>query len=132
MTDELYWLSLTLTATVFFWVPYVLNRMAIRGLQGTMANPSPQDPPLAPWAERARRAHVNALESLVLFAPAVLAVHALDLGDSLTAVACELYFFSRLTHYIVYAAGIPVVRTFAYFGGIAGIVILLVRLLGAM
>jgi uncharacterized MAPEG superfamily protein len=131
MTNELHWLALTLAATALFWVPYVLNRMAVLGLMGTMANPSPSDAPLAPWAERAKRAHANAVESLVLFAPAVLAVHVLGRGDSLTTFACELYFYSRLVHYVVYAAGIPVVRTLAFFGGWAGIVILVGRLLAA-
>lgn len=132
MTNELYWLSLTLGAVALFWLPYVLNRMIVRGLIGTMANPSANDKPLAPWAERAKRAHANAVESLVLFAPAALAVHVLNRGDSLTTAASELYFYSRVIHYIVYAAGIPVARTLAFFGGWAGIVILVARLLGTL
>ena len=93
MSKELYWLSLTLAMTALFWAPYVLNRMVVRGLLGTMANPSPGDAPLAPWAERAKRAHSNALENLALFAPAVLAVHAL--GCTAEAAAVMLQF--RLT-----------------------------------
>jgi uncharacterized MAPEG superfamily protein len=130
MSNELYWLSLTLAATALFWIPYVLNRIAVRGLMGTFANPSPGDQPLAPWAERAKNAHANAVESLVLFAPAVLAVQVLGRGDSLTTFACELYFYSRLAHYVVYATGIPVLRTLLFTSAWVGIVILVGRLLG--
>ena len=132
MSTELFWLCWTLAATALFPFPYVLNRVAVRGVIRTMGNPSPDDKPLAPWAERAQRAHANAVENLVLFAPAVLAVHLLNRGDSLTAAACGLYFAARMIHYVVYTAGIPVVRTLAYFGGWAAIAILIARLLGVL
>jgi len=129
MSNELYWLSLTLAVTALLAFPYVLNRIAVRGLVGAMSNPAPDDIPLAPWAQRAQRAHTNAIENLVIFAPAVLAIQLLNRGDSLTAMACALFFFARLVHYVVYTAGIPVLRTLAFFGGWAGIAILVARLL---
>jgi uncharacterized MAPEG superfamily protein len=132
MSIELYWLSLTLAITALFAFPYVLNRIAVRGLLGAMRNPSPEDKPLAPWAERAQRAHANAVENLVLFAPAVLAIQLLNRGDPLTGMACALFFFSRLIHFVVYTAGIPVLRTLAFFGGWAGVAILVARLLGVV
>ena len=132
MSKELFWLSVTLAMTALFAFPYVLNRIAVRGLVGTLANPSPDDRPLAAWAQRARLAHANAVENLVVFAPAALAVHVLSRGDSLTATACGLYFFSRLLHYVAYTAGIPGVRTLAFFGGWIGVAILVARLLGLL
>src|SRR5690348_17324885 len=57
MSKELFWLSLTLAMTALFFLPYVLNRIMVRGLWATMANPSPDDTPLSPWAQRAQRAH---------------------------------------------------------------------------
>jgi uncharacterized MAPEG superfamily protein len=130
MSAEIHWLALTLAVTALFTFPYVLNRIAVRGLGGTMANPSPDDAPLAMWAQRAQRAHANAVENLVVFAPAVLAVQIMNRGDSLTATACAIYFFSRVIHYIVYTAGIPILRTLSFFGGLIGIAILVARLLG--
>lgn len=130
MSKDLYWFALTLAMTALLAFPYVLNRIAVRGLMGAMANPSDGDKPVPPWAQRAQRAHANAVENLVLFAPAVLAVQVIGRADGLTATACALYFFSRLVHYLVYAAGIPVARTLAFFGGWAGIAILVARLLG--
>ncbi len=129
MSKELLWLSLTLAVTTLFFLPYVLNRIIVRGLWRTMANPSADDLPLTPWAERAQRAHINAVENLVLFAPAVIAVHLLSLGNPMTAFACQLYFVSRLGHYIVYTAGIPVLRTLTFFAGWFGIALLVARLL---
>ena len=130
MNNELFWLTLTLAMAALAPFPYVLNRMARRGLLGTMANPRSDDPPLADWAQRAQRAHANAAENLVVFAPAAIAVHVLAKGNDLSVFACQLYFFSRLIHYVVFAAGVPVLRTLAYFGGWAGCALLIAQLLG--
>lgn len=132
MRREIFWLTLTLGSTLLFWIPYVLNRMVVRGIAGTLANPSAADKPLAPWAERARAAHTNAVENLVVFAPAALAVALLGLGDDTTVFACALYFWSRVGHFLVYSAGIPALRTLAFCGGWAASVILVARLLGLM
>jgi uncharacterized MAPEG superfamily protein len=132
MSNELYWLSLSLAATALLCFPYVLNRVAVRGLTGLLANPSSTDKPLADWAQRAQRAHANAVENLVVFAPAALAVHVLGRGDGLTAAACALYFYSRLVHFVAYTLGIPGLRTLAFFGGWVGIAFLVARLLGGV
>jgi uncharacterized MAPEG superfamily protein len=132
MSHEISWLTWTLGLTLALWLPYVLNRIAVRGLWGTFANPSASATPQAPWAERARAAHTNAVENLVVFAPAALAVHAMSLGNATTDLACALYFFARLAHVVVYTLGIPVLRTLAFFGGWAGTTILVLRLAGAI
>jgi len=131
MTPELYWLSITLGMSALLPFPYVLNRIAVRGLGGALANPSPTAPPLAPWAERAKCAHANAVENLVLYAPAAIALHVLGLGTGLTASAAVVYFFARLTHYLVYLFGIPGLRTLAFFAGWGATAVMVVRLLGA-
>ena len=130
MSKEMYWLALTLAVSALFVFPYVLNRIAVRGLTATLANPSPADKPLAEWAQRAQRAHANNVENLVLFAPAALAVQLLSKGDSTTATACAVFFFARLIHYVVYTAGLPVARTLAFFAGWGATVVLIARLLG--
>ena len=43
MSSELFWLVLTVAMTGLFWVPYILDRIMVRGLMGAMANPSPSD-----------------------------------------------------------------------------------------
>ncbi len=52
MTRELFWLTLTVILTGLLWVPYILNRVTVRGLGGSMANPSRNDKPHAAWATR--------------------------------------------------------------------------------
>ena len=132
MSKELIWLAWTVAVTALFWVPYVLNRMVVRGLWGVFANPSANDLPLSAWAQRSQRAHSNAVENLVLFAPAVLCVVAGGHTDALTANACAVYFWSRVIHFGVYTAGIPVARTLAFFGGWGATMVLVARGLGIL
>ena len=56
MTTELYWLTLTALMTALFWVPYVLNRMAINGLGGTLAGGAPESSGHSIWPQRAIKA----------------------------------------------------------------------------
>ena len=117
MTTELYWLTLTALMTALFWVPYVLNRMAVIGLGNTLAGTAPDIGKLSDWAQRASRAHANAIENRVIFAPIVLTAHVLGISNAATRAAVVVYFFARLVHYLVYAAGIPAARTLTFTAG---------------
>src|SRR5271168_4041641 len=103
MSNELFWLVMTTAMTGLMWVPYVLDRIVVRGLMGAMANPSPNDKPQSLWAQRLTAAHANAVENLVIFAPLVLATQypSVSIASAGTAFACQLYFYSRLVHAIV-------------------------------
>lgn len=117
MTRELFWLTLTVIFTGLIWVPYLLNRCQVRGLGGAMANPSRNDKPLAEWANRLLFAHDNAVENLVVFAPLVLILNAVDYSSKWTVLACSVYFWSRVAHLIVYTLGVPVLRTLTFLIG---------------
>ena len=117
MTRELFWLALTVILTGLLWVPYIINRSQVRGLTGAMANPSRNDKPHAPWATRLMFAHDNAVENLVIFAPLVLILNAADYSTPWTALACAVFFWSRVAHVIVYTLGLPVFRTVAFTVG---------------
>jgi uncharacterized MAPEG superfamily protein len=119
MTRELFWLTLTVILTGLLWVPYVLNRLQVRGLGGAMANPSRNDKPHAEWATRLMFAHDNAVENLIVFAPLVLILAELDYSTTSTALACAVYFWARVAHLIVYTLGLPVFRTLAFAVGFA-------------
>ena len=69
MTTELYWLVLTTVMTATLWLPYIVNRVMELGPPPTSWYPAPDPPPKAPWAARAVKAHMNAVENLVVFAP---------------------------------------------------------------
>ena len=117
MTRELFWLTLTVILTGLLWMPYMLNRIMVRGLTGVMANPTRTDRPQAEWANRLMFAHDNAVENLIIFAPLVLILNAIDYSSKWTALACAVYFWARLAHVLVYTFGIPVLRTLTFTVG---------------
>lgn len=129
MSKELFWLTLTTAMTGLFWVPYILDRIMVRGLMGAMANPSSSAPPQSRWAERQMRAHTNAIENLAVFAPLVLTLNALGISTSTTATACAVFFWARLAHYLVFTFGIPVVRTLSFAVGFAAQAVLVLTIL---
>jgi uncharacterized MAPEG superfamily protein len=117
MTPELFWLALTVILTGLLWVPYILNRVTVRGLGGAMANPTPGSRPHAAWATRLMFAHDNAVENLVVFAPLVLILAQLDYSTKWTVYAAAVYFWARVAHLLVYTLGLPVFRTLAFTVG---------------
>jgi uncharacterized MAPEG superfamily protein len=125
------WLVATLGMTAVMWMPYVLDRFVKIGIPRTLGNPQPGDADAqSAWAIRAKRAHANAVENLVVFAPlAILAIHHGTAAQGAVANACALYFFARLGHYVVFTAGVPVARTLAFLAGFAAQVLLLLQLL---
>jgi uncharacterized MAPEG superfamily protein len=128
MSKELFWLVLTVAMTGLFWVPYILDRIAVRGVMGAMANPAPGDAPQSGWAQRMMAAHTNAVENLVIFAPLVLVAQAMNIATPATAFACALYFWSRLVHAAVFTLGIPVLRTLSFVGGFVAQVMLVLAI----
>jgi uncharacterized MAPEG superfamily protein len=59
-------------------------------------------PPLTGWALRATRAHVNMLESLVVFAIFVLVAEATGNLNETTALGAHLFFWGRVAYAVVY------------------------------
>ncbi len=132
MTRELFWLTLTVIFTGILWIPYILDRCQVRGLAGAMANPSRNDKPQSPWATRFMFAHDNAVENLVIFAPLVLILNAIDYSTKWTVLACAVYFWSRVAHLIVYAMGLPVFRTLAFVVGFLAQAVLALAIFGVL
>ena len=118
MTNELMSLLWVTALTAILWVPYVLNGVAVRGLVDSVSYPS--DPkPMAPWAQRLKAAHYNAIENLVVFAALILIANATQVSNDTTVLAACVYFWARLVHPIGYALAIPWVRTLAFAVGFA-------------
>lgn len=110
------WLLATTLLTGLLWVPYVLDRMVRLGIPRSLGNPQPGDwDQQSAWARRAHRAHLNAVEGLVVFAPLAL-LAGREAGDAaaLAATAAATYFFARLAHAVVYVVGLPGLRTIAF------------------
>ena len=116
ITTELSYLTWTTIITALMWMPYVLNLIAVRGLVAAVSYPvDPQ--PLAPWAARMKQAHANAIENLVVFATLVLVAHIAGVNNEVTAIACAVYFWARVVHFVVLGFGIPWIRTLSFVTG---------------
>lgn len=113
MTPELKYLTLTAVVTALMWVPYILNVIANNGLTTAVGYP-PGGLTLSPWAERLKKAHYNSVENLVVFATLVLVAHALDISNAATVSATLVYFWARIAYAVIYAAGIPWLRTLSF------------------
>nr|WP_316639125.1 MAPEG family protein [uncultured Roseateles sp.] len=116
MKTELLYLGLVTAMTGLLWVPYILDRLMVRGLSdavGYPENPKPQ----SPWARRLMKAHANAVENLVVFATLVLLANALGVSNAAIATASTVYFWARLVHALSYTLGVPWVRTLAFTVG---------------
>lgn len=128
MTTELTMLTWVLVLNLVLWLPYILNQIMVQGLVEAVGYPE-NPKPLAPWAQRAKKAHYNAVENLVVFAAAVLMLNALGIGSETTALACTVYFWARVVHYVVYTAGIPWLRTLSFAVAWVATVVLVLQLL---
>lgn len=131
MTSELYCLTLVASITVLMWIPYMFGRIATRGFLETMGNPSVRHAADPDWAERGRRAHGNMIENLVPFGFLVLVGAVIGISTPTTAFAAKAYVAARLLHYVSFSFGIPVLRTLAFFGGVAACLAIAVALLVA-
>ena len=130
MTTELYWLTLTVLMTALFWVPYILDRLAVRGVWPALSDTKPEGGgPHSLWAQRAIKAHQNGVENLAIFVPAVLIAHLLNISTPATRMAVVIYFLARLVHFLVYLAGVPVARTLAFAVGWGAQIVILASIL---
>lgn len=113
MKTELLYLILVTAFTGLLWVPYIVDRLMVRGINdavGYPANPKPQ----SPWAQRLMKAHANAVENLVIFATLVLAAQVFGVSNATTAGACVIYFWARVVHALSYTFAVPWVRTLSF------------------
>ena len=116
MNISLLYLTYVAAFTGLLWVPYVIDRIAVRGLLdavGYPQNPKPQ----SAWAQRLMKAHANAVENLVVFAALVLVAELTRAGDATVATASIVYFWARIAHALAFTFGVPWVRTLAFAVG---------------
>lgn len=129
-SPDLFWLAAVTVLTGCLWLPYILQLILQLGPIAAIWDPTAAHPHNAAWALRAKRAHANAVENLVVIAPLALLVQHFGLGTSLTAMAMEIYFFARIVHYLVYLLAIPMIRTLAFLVGFGCQAVLALTLFG--
>ena len=120
MEQAYLYLVLSGMLAVLLWVPYILARVFVWGLP-TFLNNYPEGfpateptPPL--WAQRAKRAHLNMLETLPAFAAVVFGAGLLA-GETAGAEIgfwAQVFFLARIGHAVVYTFGVPYLRTPVY------------------
>jgi len=91
--------------------------MAEMGIWAALYNPQPDIRPKAQWAERMMRAHDNAVENLIIFAPLVILIELTQSHSAYSALAVEIYFYSRLVHFLAFTFAIPLIRVPAFLTG---------------
>ena len=73
---------------------------------------------------RLERALNNSVVALALFAPAVLLVEIMGRNNSATLLAAQVFLLARIIYVIVYALGVPTIRTLAWLAGYAATAVL--------
>jgi uncharacterized MAPEG superfamily protein len=79
--------------------------------------------------QRLQRLSANMQENLVMFAVVVLVASAAGVSNDATATGASVFFFARVAHAIVYAAGWPVIRPLFFFAGLYGIGVIAVQVI---
>lgn len=120
METAYFYLALSGMLTVLLWTPYILARVFVWGLPSFLNNyPAgfPVEQPAAPlWAERAKRAHLNLVETMPAFIAVVLgaAFFGGETSGATVGFWAQIFFVARLAHALVYTLGIPYLRTPTY------------------
>lgn len=83
-------------------------------------------------AGRARRAHLNMIENMVVFVTLVLIATVGGKANAMTAMGAMIFFWARLAYAVIYLIGIPWLRTLAWFVSVIGMVMIAWALLRAM
>ncbi|HUP22598.1 MAG TPA: MAPEG family protein [Thermoanaerobaculia bacterium] len=117
MSTELTYLTYVALFTALMWMPYTTNVILVRGINDAVGYPA-NPKPLAPWAERMKKAHYNAIENLAVFAALVLVAHAAGVSTDGTVLATQVYLWTRVAHFVAYTFAIPWVRTLGFVVGV--------------
>ena len=117
LSPELYFATLSALFTSVLWAPHIVMRIIEMGPHDAFRDPKHDKATQTAWAQRAIRAHTNAVENLPVFVTLAIVVHIMGIGDQLTAQACLIYVVARAVHYGVYMLGVAWVRTPAFLVG---------------
>lgn len=104
---------------------------ALLSVQGTLAplthglgwGLGPRDEPRTPSVLQGRmnRIIANHLEGMAMFAPLILVAHLAGVSTPLTQLGAALFVVSRALFAVVYAFGIPVLRSLVWGASVAGL-----------
>jgi uncharacterized MAPEG superfamily protein len=128
MTVEFQLLVWSLGLTFVQMLVAVVGTILYYGLPKTAGNRE-RLPECLGWPGRARRAHLNMIENMVLFAPLIIIADIAGRDNGMTEHGAELFFWARLAYAVIYIAGIPYLRTLAWLVSAVGLVLIFLQLL---
>jgi len=127
MSPELKYL---LFSVVLTFVQVLIAAMAANQVVGltTLAGNRDDLPVMSGFAGRAKRAHLNMLENMVLFSALVLIAVVAQKTNAMTALGALIFFWARLLYAVIYLIGIPWLRTLAWFVSVIGMIMVAIPL----
>ena len=128
MTVELMMLILSVVLGIVQIVAASHAASLQRGYRWTASPRDEKVPPLRGVAGRLDRALRNFVETFPLFATVVLVAHVTDTHNALTVLGAQLYFWGRLAYVLLYAAGVPVIRSLVWNVATLGILLFVTAL----
>ncbi|GGE27101.1 membrane protein [Agaricicola taiwanensis] len=130
--------TLPIEITILGWSTLlVLFQVGLQGMLATRElggqyNASPRDEGLKPkglHAGRAERALRNLLETYPIFVALALALTITGQAGGLGAAGSIIWIVARIAYVPLYVLGIPYVRSLAWVGSVAGLLMMLIELL---
>jgi len=128
MSTELWLLAMTGILAI---CQMALQSFTFKAQTGNAYSVGPRDEDVKPaaMAGRADRAYRNLLESLPVFAIAVLIVESIAAHDFWTALGAQIFFWARIVFVPAYLSGVPWVRTLIWNTSMIGVVMIYWRIL---
>lgn len=77
---------------------------------------------------RAKRAHLNMIENMVLFTALVLIAAIAGKANATTAMGALIFFWARIVYALIFLLGIPWLRTGAWTVSVIGMVMIAVQI----
>ena len=121
MSPELKYL---LFSVVLTFVQVLIAAAAANQVVGlnTLAGNRDDLPVMTGFAGRAKRAHLNMLENMVLFSALVLIAVVAQKTNATTAMGAMIFFWARLLYAVIYLIGVPWLRTLAWAVSVIGLI----------
>jgi uncharacterized MAPEG superfamily protein len=128
MTVEFQLLVWSLGLTFVQMLIAVVGTVLYLGIPKTAGNRE-RIPEIPGWPGRARRAHRNMIENMVLFAPLLVIADIAGRDNGMTQLGAQLFFWARLAYAVIYLAGIPYLRTLAWLVSVVGLAVIFLQLI---
>jgi uncharacterized MAPEG superfamily protein len=129
MTTDLLMLVYSAVLCVLLAFPYTLALIRQVGPFRAVAYPQPTHDDMSNWVQRSKRAHMNMVENLSIFAAIVLVVHVAGMANPMTAMGAQVFFWARIVMAVGHIGGIPGLRSVSWFVSLAGLMIILLQVL---